>query len=55
MAPDTTVASKAGIEAEIMAAVDGEGSKDLVIADIYRDEAWLSMPLADAVAVPDWC
>ncbi len=54
MAPDTTVASKAGIDAEIMAAVDGDGPKDLVIADIYREEAWLSMSLRDAVDVPDW-
>lgn len=54
MVPDTTVASKAGMDAEIMAAVDGEGSKDLVIADIYRDEAWLSMPLVDAVELASW-
>lgn len=37
---------------DVMAAVEGS-PRTLIIADVSRDEAWLSMPLDDAVAVPE--
>ncbi|WP_435196254.1 DUF7556 family protein [Natronomonas sp. EA1] len=49
MAPDTA-ATSAPAESEVMTAVDA-GS--LVIADIAREDAWLSMPSTEAPALAD--
>lgn len=56
MTPDTTVASESVADrAEVMASVDTEGStRRLVIADLSRDDAWISMPVAESVRVPAW-
>jgi hypothetical protein len=51
MVPNTAQESDAHVDCEVMAAVD---SDQLVIADMCRDEAWLTMPVADAAALPDW-
>ncbi|WP_251342037.1 DUF7556 family protein [Haloplanus halophilus] len=53
MAPDVTTAGGKG--SEVMAAVDeGPGLPEFVIADISRDDAWLSVPLTDATGLDDW-
>lgn len=39
-------------DGEVMAAVDGDEA--FVIADVTRDEAYLSVPLEDAASLPDW-
>ncbi|MFC4359841.1 hypothetical protein ACFO0N_17995 [Halobium salinum] len=53
MAPDATAVD--GVDAEVMASVDAApGRSELVIADVSRDDAWVS---ARADAVPrlsDW-
>ena len=42
-------------DAEVMASVDDDGSTErLVIADISREDAWLSMRVTDAISLPDW-
>ncbi|WP_232686748.1 DUF7556 family protein [Halobacterium zhouii] len=40
---------------DVMASLDGDGSDSrLVIADISRDEAWVSMTANDATPLPAW-
>ncbi len=42
-------------DAEVMASVDDDGETErLVIADISREEAWLSMCVTDATSLSDW-
>lgn len=53
MAPDTTAAADADADCEVMASVDGDPRR-FVIADLCRDEAWLSVPLEDAAALEAW-
>jgi hypothetical protein len=44
---------KAGTD--VMASLDGDGPESrLVIADITRDEAWVSVTEADATALSAW-
>lgn len=38
-----------------MGSVDDDGTVErFVIADISRDDAWLSLPLAEAATLADW-
>jgi hypothetical protein len=40
---------------DVMAAVDADGSTaEFVIADVGRDDAWLSMPDAVAATLDEW-
>lgn len=50
MASDAATAPDPG---EVMASVD-EPSERLIIADITREDAWLAVPLADAVSIGEW-
>ncbi|MFB6108602.1 MAG: hypothetical protein ABEJ82_07160 [Haloplanus sp.] len=53
MAPDATVAD--GQEFEVMASVDDSArTSQFVIADVSRDDAWVSVPLADASTLDAW-
>ena len=56
MTPDTTaVSAPVANDAEVMASVDDDGDEArLVIADITCDNAWISMPVANAASVPNW-
>ena len=56
MTPDTTaVSAPVAEDAEVMSSVDDDGRVErLVIADISRENAWLTVPVADAAALPDW-
>lgn len=51
MVPDSAPASETRGESEVMAAVD---SDQFVIADVCRDEAWLTMPVSEAVTLQEW-
>lgn len=54
MVPDTA-AVLAESAPDVMASVDDDGSTErFVIADISRDDAWLSMPLSEATILSDW-
>ena len=40
---------------EVMAAIDRSGEVScLVIADVTRDEAWLSVYASEALSLPEW-
>lgn len=40
---------------DVMASVDDDGTREeFIIADISRDDSWISMPLREAAALPDW-
>ncbi|WP_313692563.1 DUF7556 family protein [Halorarum halobium] len=41
-------------ESEVMASVD-EDSSEFVIADIAREDAWLSVGERDAPVLEQWC
>ncbi|WP_199268435.1 DUF7556 family protein [Halomarina oriensis] len=51
MSPDSAAQTDASGDGEVMAAV---ADQRLVIADISRDETWLSVPLTQAVSVEDY-
>lgn len=51
MVPDTAQASETRVDHEVMMAVD---SDQLVIADVCRDGAWLTMPAAEAATLQEW-
>jgi hypothetical protein len=45
-----------GSDAEVMASIDGSSSSpSYIIADISRDDAWLSVREADAPVLAEWC
>ena len=45
-----------GSDAEVMASTDGAaGTPSYIIADISRDDAWLSVREADAPVLAEWC
>lgn len=52
MAPHQT-AGKAATDAEVMASHD-EGTGEFVIADIAREDAWLSVRATDAPILSEW-
>jgi hypothetical protein len=53
MAPNVTTAGGEG--SDVMASVDeGPGHPEFVIADISRDDAWVSVQLTDATGLDDW-
>ncbi|MFC6731199.1 MULTISPECIES: hypothetical protein [unclassified Haladaptatus] len=56
MAPDITARSEPVFdEAEVMASVDESGSvARLIIADICRDDAWVSCRAEEAVTLSAW-
>lgn len=52
MAPDSAVSEGASEHGEVMASVDGNA---YLIADISRDDAWLSMPRSQATVLAERC
>jgi hypothetical protein len=57
MVPNTAAASDPAAEGDVMVSVDGDGAAArVVIADISRDGAWISFPLAEAAPIGngDW-
>ncbi|EMA53074.1 MULTISPECIES: DUF7556 family protein [Halococcus] len=55
MTPDTAAVATAGSAEDVMGSVDDDGTVErFVIADISRDDAWLSLPLAEAATLADW-
>jgi hypothetical protein len=41
-------------DAEVMASVEDGPTETLVVADVSRDDAYLTTPLADAASLPAW-
>jgi hypothetical protein len=53
MAPTHTAAAET--DGEVMGAIDDESDGDrYVVADISRDDAWVSTLLLDAVVLEEW-
>ena len=49
------VGSESAADSDVVAAIDEiDGRSHLVIADIGRDDVWLSMPEGDAVSLDAW-
>lgn len=51
MVPDSAPASDTRGDSEVMVSVD---SDQLVIADVSRDGAWLTMPVSETAVLQDW-
>ena len=53
MAPTHTAATEA--DGTVMGAIDEEpDGQQFVVADISRDDAWLTAPLSDAATLEEW-
>ena len=51
----SNVATVGGQSSDVMASVDeSTGATEFVIADVSRDDAWLSIRLRDAPGLDDW-
>jgi len=54
MTPNATAVSDAS-RAEVMASVDSTPAhSEFIIADISRDDAWLSMRVSEAPSLDEW-
>ncbi len=54
MAPDMVAEAEVETNAEVMASVEEGPTETLVLADISCDDAYLTVPLADAASLPEW-
>jgi hypothetical protein len=54
MEPDTVAPSEVGTDTEVMASVDDGPTETFIIADITQDDAFMTVPLADAASLPAW-
>ncbi len=55
MTPNPTPGTD-GSNPEVMASVDGDDSRpSLIIADVSRDEAWVSVRADHAPVLTEWC
>ena len=54
MEPDTVAPEKVAADSEVMASVE-EGTTDtFVIADVSKNDAYMTLPLVDAASLPEW-
>jgi hypothetical protein len=54
MAPDMVAEAGAATDAEVMASVEDGRTETFIIADVSRDGAYLTVPLAEAASLPAW-
>lgn len=54
MAQQSAAEVEAAAGGEIMASVEEGPTETLIIADVSRDDAYLTVPLADAASLPAW-
>lgn len=54
MEPDTVAPTVIEAGGEVMAAVEEGPQEEFVIADISTDNAFVTMPLAEAASLPAW-
>ena len=54
MESDSVVASEVAADADVMAAVEDGPVSQFIIADISHDDAYLTLPLAEAASLPAW-
>jgi hypothetical protein len=54
MESDSVVTTGGVADGDVMAAVDEGPVEEFVLADVSRDEAYVTIPLADAASLPAW-
>ena len=54
MASDTVASSSRADPPEVMAAVEDGPTQRLVLADVSREDAFLTLPLEDAASLSAW-
>lgn len=54
MESDTVVSSELAEDAEVMAAIEDGTVDEFILADVSRDDAFVTMPLTDAASLPAW-
>ncbi|MFB6183196.1 MAG: hypothetical protein ABEI96_01460 [Haloarculaceae archaeon] len=52
MEPDPVATAELEADAEVMSSV--EDGQTFIVADISRDDAYVSLPLDDAASLPAW-
>jgi len=54
MESDTVAQAKVAADAEVMASVEEGPTDTFVIADVSKDDAYMTLPLVDAASLPEW-
>ena len=54
MESDTVAKAELAADAEVMASVEAGREDTFIIADVTTDDAYLTLPLADAASLPAW-
>jgi len=54
MEPDTVAKAEVPADTEVMASVENGQEDTFIIADVSADDAYLTLPLADAASLPAW-
>ncbi len=54
MAPDTVAHTEVAADAEVMASVEDGETETFVLADVTTDDAYITLPLAEAASLPAW-
>lgn len=54
MESDTVVPVEVAADAEVMAAVEAGPDERFIIADVSRDDAYITLPLENAATLPAW-
>lgn len=54
MEPDTVVPTEVAADAEVMAAVEDGPIDQFIVADVTKDDAYITLPLEDAASLPAW-
>jgi hypothetical protein len=54
MESDTVAQAETGAETEVMAAIEEGPVETFIVADVGRDEAYVTVPLSEAASLPAW-
>lgn len=54
MESDTVVPAEVAADTEVMAAIEDGPVEEFILADISTDEAYITIPLDEAAALPAW-
>jgi hypothetical protein len=54
MEPDTVDPAPVAVDTEVMASVEQGQTDTFIIADVSADDAYMTLPLADAASLPEW-
>jgi hypothetical protein len=54
MEPDTVAPATVAADSEVMASVENGPTETFIIADVSKDDAYMTLPLVDAASLPEW-